>query len=334
MTTRSAPALIVPSTQVPATRDATPCGPTRIEPRLRTRSLRIHPLVAFFALAFAGTWLAAAPVVLGPSGFRLLPALPDALSLLIFFGATFAGPTMAAFGAAWLEDGGSGVRRFAAAYARWRVAPGWWLAAPLIFPALWLLGYSAVLEGAPLLALARSPQLLLTVFLPALALLSVVGLGEEAGWRGFALPRLQLVLGPVRATLVLGLLHGLWHLPMLASGILGPFSAGGFVIFIVVAVLGTFIYTWVSNHVRHSILIATLVHAGSNASTNLMTQLVELPHSGDPRVEWLLQDNRLNVLIFGAAALILLAATRGRLGYQRAGAAPTDGPPPAVVPAG
>ena len=61
-----------------------------------------------------------------------------------------------------------------------------------------------------------------------------------------------------------------------------------------------------------------LVHAGSNASTSLLERLLELPYTDDPRVEWLLQENRLNVLIFGAAALVLLAATRGRLGYRAA----------------
>ena len=100
------------------------------------------------------------------------------------------------------------------------------------------------------------------------------------------------------------------------AGLLGPFTVGGFATFLTVSVFATFIYTWVTNHARQSILIATLVHAGSNAATGLLTQLVELPYAGDPRVEWLLQENRLNVLIFGAAALALLAATRGRLGWQ------------------
>jgi membrane protease YdiL (CAAX protease family) len=197
------------------------------------------------------------------------------------------------------------------------VAPRWWLMAPLIFPVLWLAGYSVVLSGEPLINLARDPGLLLSVFLPSVALLFVVALGEEAGWRGFALPRLQAALGPLRGTVVLGLAHALWHLPVFfVAGLLGPFTPSGFATFAVVAIFGTFIYTWVSNHARHSILIASLVHAGSNASTNLLTKLVELPYVGDPRVEWLLHENRLNVLIFGAAALLLLVATRGRLGYS------------------
>jgi membrane protease YdiL (CAAX protease family) len=286
--------------------------------RAPVRADRLAPLVAYFGLAFAGTWLAVAPLVLGPAGLGLLPvALPDWLALLIYFGATYAGPTLAALAASWLEGGGAGVRRFAAGYRRWRVAPRWWVIAPLAFPVLLLLGYSAVLGGAPLVNLARSPLVLLTVFLPALALHAVVALGEEAGWRGFALPRLQDALGPVRATLVLGLLHGLWHLPVFfVAGLLGPFTVSGFATFTVVAVLATFIYTWVGNGALHAIMIATLVHAGSNAATNLLTGLIELPYVGDPRVEWLLQENRLNVLIFGAAAVALLVATRGRLGYS------------------
>ena len=286
--------------------------------RPATRVSALSPLAAYFALAFAGTWLAVAPLVLGPSGLGLLPlALPDALGLLIYFGATYAGPTLGAFAASWIERGGAGVRRFAAGYARWRVAPRWWLVAPLVFPVLWLAGYSVVLGGEPLVNLARDPGLLLSVFLPSLGLLFVVALGEEAGWRGFALPRLQAALDPLRATVVLGLAHALWHLPVFfVVGLLGPFTPSGFATFTVVAVFGTFIYTWVSNHARHSILIASLVHAGSNASTSLLTKLIELPYVGDPRVEWLLHENRLNVLIFGAAALLLVAVTRGRLGYS------------------
>ena len=293
-------------------------APTLAETQDALRARAVSPLAVYFALAFAGTWLAVAPLVLGPSGLGLVPlALPDALGLLIYFGATYAGPTLGAFAAAWIEGRGAGVRRFAAGYARWRVASRWWLLAPVIFPVLWLAGYSVVLEGEPLVNLARDPGLLLTAFLPSVALLFVVALGEEAGWRGYALPRLQAALGPLRATVVLGLLHALWHLPVFfVAGLLGPFTPSGFATFAVVAVLGTFIYTWVSNHARHSILIASLVHAGSNASTNLLTKLVELPYQGDPRVEWLLQENRLNVLIFGAAALLLVALTRGRLGYS------------------
>src|SRR5688500_9510631 len=121
------------------------------ETRHGVRARAASPLAAYFTLAFAGTWLAVAPLVLGPSGLGLLPlALPDALGLLIYFGATYAGPTLGAFAASWIEGRGAGVRGFAAGYARWRVAPRWWLLAPVVFPALWLAGYSAVLGGAPL----------------------------------------------------------------------------------------------------------------------------------------------------------------------------------------
>jgi hypothetical protein len=112
-------------------------------------------------------------------------------------------------------------------------------------------------------------------------------------------------------------MHGLWHLPVFfVNGLLGPFTVAGFATFVVVAVFATFVYTWIANHARHSILIATLVHAGSNAATNLLTQLIALPYEGDARIAWLLQENRLNAVIFGLAAVALLVATRGRLGYH------------------
>jgi membrane protease YdiL (CAAX protease family) len=297
-----------------------PLASSETEPQRGPRALvRSHPLVAYFVLAFLGTWLAVTPLVLSPAGFGLIPSeLPEVLSILIFFGATFTGPTMAAFVVSWLEGGGAGVRRFAAGYARWRFAPIWWLVAPLIFPALWLVGYSVLLGGEPLLNLAQDPLVLLRVFLPALVLFHFIpALGEEAGWRGFALPRMERALGPVRATLLLGFLHGMWHLPVfLVAGLLGPFTVGGFATFLLVSVFATFVYTWIANNAAYSILIATLVHAGSNAATNLLSQLIQFPYTGDPRIEWLLQENRLNAVIFGVAALALVAATHGRLGYQ------------------
>jgi membrane protease YdiL (CAAX protease family) len=284
-------------------------------------------VVTFVVVAYLGTWLAISPLVLGPNGLGVLPyPVPDALGVLIFFGASFTGPTLAAFVASWREGGRAGVRRFAAGYRRWRVGLRWWLLAPVLFPALWLAGYSLALGGAPLVRLLQDPQVLLTVFLPALLLIHLLpALGEEAGWRGYALPRLERTLRPPAASLVLGLIHGFWHLPLFfVVGLLGPFSASGFGTFLAVGICATVVYTWVSNNARHSIPIATLLHAGSNAATNLLGALLDLPYVGDARVAWLLEENRLNLLIFGTAAAVLLVATRGRLGLPAAGAATVD----------
>src|SRR5690606_8411033 len=78
---------------------------------------------------------------------------------------------------------------------------------------------------------------------------AVLGGGlEEPGWRGFALPRLQERLGPLRATALLGLLWGVWHVPLY-----GPL---GFAVPFVLA----FLYTPLYNRTG-SVLLCVLLHA-------------------------------------------------------------------------
>src|SRR5919199_5516811 len=95
---------------------------------------RRHALLAFFILAFGGTWLVVLPLILGPGGFGVLPlAVPsDPLVGL----ATFVGLTLSAFVLTAITDGLAGVRELAARYTRWRVGPGWYLLVLLGYPAL------------------------------------------------------------------------------------------------------------------------------------------------------------------------------------------------------
>jgi membrane protease YdiL (CAAX protease family) len=149
----------------------------------------------------------------------------------------------------------------------------------------------------------------------------IPSIGEEPGWRGFALPRLQARYGPVKATLILGLMHGLWHLPALPL-LLSPFAPEKVLPFVLTAVAGTFLYTWLFNHTRGSVLLAMLAHASGNAATQWLTALLAqsglaVPEAG--LAGWLVASGWLNTLAYGAAALLLLALTRGRLG---AGATP------------
>lgn len=182
------------------------------------------------------------------------------------------------------------------------------------FLAVWLITYSLIYAGKPIVNLVQNWPLLFSVFLPNVAVgLFIPSFGEEPGWRGFALPRLQVQYGPLTATLVLGALHGLWHLPAFFTPmLLGPFSFGSFVPFVLTAIAGTFIYTWVFNNTRGSVLIAVLMHAASNAATNLMTAIV--PSEGGLPA-WL-DASWLNVIAFGLAAVLLLAFTGRRLSFR------------------
>jgi uncharacterized protein len=91
-------------------------------------------------------------------------------------------------------------------------------------------------------------------------------LGEEPGWRGFALPGLQSTLSPLVATLILGVLVTLWHVPILflEEGALQPQIVVGFLLG---SLAVTFWYTWLFNHTGGSVLLSIVSHAAQGTIT-------------------------------------------------------------------
>jgi membrane protease YdiL (CAAX protease family) len=288
-------------------------------PGLR-RLLARHPLAAYFALAFGLSWALVLPMTLSRNiGLSLLPYdLPEALGIALFILASFVGPTVAALLVAGAVEGRAGVASVLRPILRWRAGAHWYLVALLLNLVIWVLAYSAVLGPALLGAAGANWRLLLTTFLPGVAFgMLIPSLGEEPGWRGFALPRLQARYGPLGASLILGLLHGLWHLPALGTILLGPLTPAQLPPFILTAVGATVLYTWIYNRTGGSLLLVMLMHAAGNAASQWLNALLvhgglALPQTG--LAGWLLADNWLNVLAYGAAALLVIALTRGRLG--------------------
>lgn len=89
--------------------------------------------------------------------------------------------------------------------------------------------------------------------------------GEELGWRGYALPRLLLGRRALSASLILGALHVGWHLPL----ILLPrqmLSDAPLVAYSTFVVAEAILFTWIYQHTRGSLLMATLYHGMSNAT--------------------------------------------------------------------
>jgi membrane protease YdiL (CAAX protease family) len=143
-------------------------------------------------------------------------------------------------------------------------------------------------------------------------------LGEEPGWRGFALPRMQQRYGPLVGSLILGFFWGLWHLPAFilmpgyngaGNGFVGITSA--FVPFVIGIIALAIIYTWVSNNTRNSLFLAILFHASFNSAGSMFATLFS------PTVAESLLANVIEELIFVGVALLLVVVTRGRLSYQR-----------------
>ena len=153
--------------------------------------IRRYPLTTFFVLAYALSWLV----------YPLLQVSP-----LLGFAGLF-GPALAAAIIVAAAEGKSGLRDLLGRILRWRVGVRWYVVA-LGLPAVLAL----VTAGVHLLLGAPTPVALgqLSILEPILFVLVV---GEEIGWRGYALPRLLATRSMLWASLILGVLWGAWHLP-------------------------------------------------------------------------------------------------------------------------
>jgi len=280
---------------------------------VRSWALR-HPLLAYFSIAFAGTWALTIPLALS-TGFNLFP-LPDLVFILLFIISIYLGPFLGALIVTRATEGKAGVRRLLIRIFQWRIGVWWYLAAIFSFLLIWLTSFSILLSGAPLRGLIGNPLLLVTLFLPwLLQSIFIPSLGEELGWRGFALPRLQAQYGPIQAAIILGALQGIWHLPVLFTPILGPFTPEKFLSFVLTAINSVFIFNWVFNNAQGSVLIAILMHASSNAASRLLEEFI--PQGvALPAPFQALSMGWINVIIFGLVAILLVILTRGRLGYR------------------
>ncbi len=219
------------------------------------------------------------------------------------------GPFLAAFVMTGAIEGREGVGPFLRRFVLWRVGFRWYLFTFVGVPVIAVLsvvvipGVLGSFQGLGALA----PLSLLGIFVYVLFLGGA--LGEEPGWRGFALPRLQSVHGPLLGTLILGPLWALWHLPLFFTP-WNELTAFNVVVFVLATTCLAIMYTWVFNNTEGSVLIAVLLHASFNASvTGILAPLFPAP---------ILSDYGLLPILggFGALAVVLVALTRGRLGYR------------------
>jgi membrane protease YdiL (CAAX protease family) len=161
----------------------------------------------YFLLAYVFTWLFWIPRAFASQGYFQLPVDPVVFHIMGAFG-----PAVAAILLTWSDDGKSGLRRLFASYGHLKIHWTWYAFVLLTRPLIWsvaLLGYF-ILGRQKLLP--QDPDLVF-FFLYLVSQLLVVGVGEELGWSGYALPRLHVRHGFVKANLILGILWGLWHLP-------------------------------------------------------------------------------------------------------------------------
>jgi uncharacterized protein len=289
------------------------------------RLITQHPLLAFFAIAFAGSWIVTLPLVLAQNGLGLFPYTipavgPYPLSYYFAALAAIAGPTLASLTVTAIITGKAGMRQLLRRYVLWRVGVRWYLLVLVGVPLIQLAVSSAFLGIAPLTAFIQRWPLYFTTFLPNVLIIGVAAqLWEEGGWSGFAVPNLQQRFGAWRACLVLGPLWALFHLPFFfVPGQLFQTKVGVstmvvyMALLIIVAILTRVIMTWVFNNTKGSILIAILLHAALDASNSGSAYITHLLPSSQIAAGYGL----VSLLFPLAGAALLLIFTKGQLSYQ------------------
>ena len=214
------------------------------------------PLLGYFVLTFAWSWACWA---LSPA---IKPQLPWLATLLMFAGSF--GPSLAAIVLVASTRGLDGLRAWLSRCLQWSIGWGWWTCALLLPLAVMLLAAGLhVALGGDIAPAPASGHLLMTVVNLPLVLLLGGPLGEEFGWRGYALPILQDRLGLRVASLSLGLVWGVWHLPLFFID--GTAQARiPFALFLLSVVAMSVVFAWLVNHTAGSVVAALLFHTAIN----------------------------------------------------------------------
>jgi membrane protease YdiL (CAAX protease family) len=223
--------------------------------------LKRYPLLSFYVLCFALTWSVWLPAAAGTYGL-----LPFRVPIAIDGAAYFLGPPLAAGIVLYADQGSAGIRALLGRLLLWRVGAQWYAVALLWRPAVsaTALALMAAL-GAPTAPLNGPWYIIAPLFVLTALARVVLYVGEEIGWRGYALPRLQARLGPLAASMLIGLLAGVWHLP--AFFIAGhPQYGTPIAPFIIWMIALAIVFTWLYNHTHGSLLPVALLHGAINST--------------------------------------------------------------------
>ena len=219
-----------------------------------------HPLITFFVLAYALTWIIESPLVF------LTDSVTATQGLVIVILASNV-PSAVAIVLTAILFGRGALRKLLGRLLIWRVNPLWYLVV-ILGPVALAGGVVALnaLMGGPALSLGM-PLLGAAIFL-AFSIFPGSALGEEIGWRGYVLPRLQTRMSALSASLILAPIWGLWHLPLWLTG--DPVKTPTFYVpFFASAFAFSVILTWVYNSTGGSLLMVVLLHATANLPVTL-----------------------------------------------------------------
>ena len=276
--------------------------------------VKSHPLLSFYALAFAITWGGLIMVVGGPSEVLGSPELLGARFAFVML-AWLAGPSVASILMTGLVYGREGLRDLLTRVTRWRVGARWYAVALLSAPLL----VTAVLFALSLSSPEYLPTILTTSDKGSLLLQGIVGtlvggIFEELGWTGFATPTLlkRMRYGVLATGLIVGVLWGVAHLPLYYWGASGDLSGSLLLVVVAANILAWFppyrvLMVWVYDRTE-SLLLAILMHASLTGSLVILGSLAP----GWPLFTFLLVFGAVLWVVVGTIAL----ANHGHLTRQ------------------
>ena len=231
-------------------------------------------IVTFFALAYAWSW---ACWLLAPALKLHSPAAAIALTL-----AAGIGPSLAAVVVVCYSHGMSGLRCWLLRCLQWRV--GWRVVAlAFVLPPLLMVLAAAtnLVWGGILPPSPFSGQVWMAAASVLIMFLFGGPLGEEFGWRGYALPALQERFGWRIASLLLGMVWAAWHLPLfyVANAVQSHLPMGLYALSVVAS---SVLFAWLFNRSRGSVVPVLILHTAVNA-WSVIIPVMALPDGSNQR---------------------------------------------------
>jgi membrane protease YdiL (CAAX protease family) len=218
---------------------------------------------AFFAVAFAIAWAA----------FFAAARLPEGVRVIALLAGTFA-PAIAALLLTAHAEGSDGVSALLARLFEVHAPLRWYLFAAGYYAAIKLtsaVAYLGITGHWP--AFGVEPWWTLPF---SIVIGTPMQAGEEIGWRGYALPALARRMGVARASLVLGLLWGVWHLPLFVVPVHGNYGQS-FPVFVLGSTALSVAIAWLYVHTSGSLFLTMVMHSAINQTTAMVPTRVPVP---------------------------------------------------------
>jgi uncharacterized protein len=250
-------------------------------------------LTLFFVLVFVVCWIGTIPMILSSWRSAKLPPAIAVLQVLMLFG-----PGLVAVFVTGMNEGRAGVKKLLARFLIWRVNIIWYLIV-LLGPLVVCLASRQIslLFGNNVHKLHPLPDLLMA-FATTFVIYFFLNT-EEFAWRGYALPQLQERFGITKATFILGIIWGVFHLPLFLMK--GGHPAGyPFPLYLLMTFAMTFTFSWVFINTRGSLLLVHLLHQSLNAWAEAVPFY--------PRATGSLMAMIIAILFLSIAAIVILLA--------------------------